>query len=182
MAKVDKNGPGGCWIWTGGTLDGYGWLWWQGRSQHAHRVSWTILVGPLRPDQILHHKCENRKCVNPNHLEATTRKHHTMTFHPNDICATNSRKTHCPHGHPYAEGNIVNLTRGNRECLTCHNQRTREWDARRKAKDPEAFNAAQRKRRAAAKAGMAAEKLEEFLAKERARSRAWRQNQKTKGK
>ena len=64
-----------CVEWTGQrTSKGYGRLatltdengkrkWW-----YAHRMAWTVLVGPI-PDgaQVLHH-CDNPPCVNTDHL------------------------------------------------------------------------------------------------------------------
>lgn len=45
-AKVDKTGD--CWEWTGGrSSEGYGTIKVDGRTQGAHRVSWTIHHGPI---------------------------------------------------------------------------------------------------------------------------------------
>jgi len=64
--KVDKNGPNGCWVWTGYRQRfGHGWL---GRRGLAHRHAWELLKGPLPADKCLLHKCDNPPCVNPAHL------------------------------------------------------------------------------------------------------------------
>lgn len=81
--SIDKNGPipkewpelGPCWVWTK-TLtkeDGYGKLFMLGKYRPAHRVSWIIHNGPIPAGEGYHgicvlHKCDHKKCSNPDHL------------------------------------------------------------------------------------------------------------------
>jgi hypothetical protein len=60
--------PSGCWMWTKATVYGYGQLYYEGRPQRAHRVSWRVFRGPI-PDglYVLHH-CDRPGCLNPDHL------------------------------------------------------------------------------------------------------------------
>lgn len=75
-AKVDKAGPGGCWLWTGGHSRGrasrYGQFYMNGRHYRAHRLSFADAVRPLRPGEVVDHKCYVTSCVNPAHLQAVT--------------------------------------------------------------------------------------------------------------
>lgn len=70
-AKVQKTQ--GCWLWTGGTIRGYG-QFNVGRvadKQHtvyAHRHAWAITNGPIGRDVNVCHSCDVPLCVNPNHL------------------------------------------------------------------------------------------------------------------
>lgn len=64
-AKVDKNGPNGCWVWNGYCQKfGHGWT----RFGLAHRYAWEQLRGVVPEGQFVLHKCDNPPCVNPDHL------------------------------------------------------------------------------------------------------------------
>jgi hypothetical protein len=102
--------PSCCWEWQGYKhRDGYGCVRYERRmgAFQAHRVSYTLLLGPIPDGMTLDHLCRNRPCVNPDHLQIVDVG--TNTLRGYGTAALNKRKTHCRNGHelvpdPYKEG------------------------------------------------------------------------------
>lgn len=70
-AKVDKSGE--CWNWTACISGGYGRVSWHGKHEQAHRVAYIITYGEIPKGEgyhgtVVRHKCDNKRCCNPDHL------------------------------------------------------------------------------------------------------------------
>jgi hypothetical protein len=68
--KLDKSGK--CWTWSGERVNGYGRFYVNGKHVYAHRYAYELWVGEIDKAAVIHHRCGNRSCSNPDHLQMTT--------------------------------------------------------------------------------------------------------------
>ena len=122
--KVEKTD--GCWLWRGAIhTDGYGRVWRDHTPLLAHRYAYMLVVGPIPADHVVHHRCENKLCVNPAHLICLPWGVHTQLHHP--------RWAICGHGHVMTEANTYTSPQGQSRCRACGNDRAREYQRRKRA-------------------------------------------------
>ena len=122
-SRVTQQGD--CWVWTGYiTGDGYGWAGVNGKSAHAHRLSYEQMVGEIPEGLQLDHLCRNRPCVNPYHVEPVTPRVNTMRGDaPSSL---NARKTHCKRNHEFTPENTYVKKDGARWCRICRDAASRK--------------------------------------------------------
>jgi len=67
----------GSWLWTASTISGYGNFTADGTTVAAHRYSWVFHHGGIPEGLWVLHKCDVKRCVNPDHLYLGTHKDNT---------------------------------------------------------------------------------------------------------
>jgi len=71
FSKVNKTDS--CWLWTSSLFaGGYGAFSIKKNTYKAHRVSWILSGNTIPEGNVIRHKCRNKNCVNPDHLETGT--------------------------------------------------------------------------------------------------------------
>jgi hypothetical protein len=112
-AHVEKTDS--CWNWTGAvdSNHGYGRIRIDGQRWRAHRLSWTLLAGPIPEGLVIDHICRNRRCVNPEHLRTVT-----AAVNSTENTVGHATKTHCIHGHEFTPENTYVYSKG-RACRAC---------------------------------------------------------------
>jgi hypothetical protein len=114
--KVDKRES--CWLWTGCVthFDRYARFVFNGKAQTAHRLTYIEAKGSIPSGLQLDHLCRVRHCVNPDHLEAVTRKENILRGE--GPSAQNARKKQCNNGHKFSYK--TRLERTQRFCAICN--------------------------------------------------------------
>lgn len=115
----------GCREW-GGRLDrsGYG----RHNDNAAHRVAYTLFVGPIANGLTVDHLCFNTRCVEPSHLRLLTRPMNTRNRSNRPILVPDDE---CINGHKFDGANTYVTPKGQRGCRTCRHRAVLEYRARR---------------------------------------------------
>lgn len=125
MSYVEKTDT--CWLWLcKPNAGGYGQLTVNGRTWPAHRLSYTLHVGPIPIGLDIDHLCRVRLCVRPDHLEAVTPLENLLRS-PTSPVAINAGKTACDHGHEFTTENTGRDILGNRVCRACSRRRAARY-------------------------------------------------------
>lgn len=114
-----------------GCIEWQGSLNWQGygtfgigerKIVKAHRYAYERAKGRIPSGMVIDHKCRNKKCVNPDHLEPVTPKENVLRGN-----ASRPQQTHCLRGHEFTNSNTyIHPKRGTRHCKACQATRSKQ--------------------------------------------------------
>lgn len=92
------------------------------RTEYAHRMAWTIAKGPIPNGMFVCHKCDNPRCVNPDHLFLGTSQDNMQDMSSKGRWGnqySENPPTHCKRGHEFNEINTRIGSHGERVCRAC---------------------------------------------------------------
>lgn len=119
-----------CWIWVGAG-DRYGVSSIRSAPREpsrvlgAHVLGYMLAFGDLDDNVQVHHRCENRRCVNPMHLRGLTRKEHAAEHPEIAPLIERQQRSVCLKGHSMDDA--ILQADGKRRCRACN----REWGRKR---------------------------------------------------
>lgn len=116
-----KNETTGCIEWTGCLIStGYGCFGFGGKGKTvlAHRWAAEYIGGlAVSPGTHVHHACENKRCVNPEHLSIVSPLQH----------AAEHASEFCKYGHLLQGEHLFVRKDGKRRCRTCNRNAARAF-------------------------------------------------------
>jgi len=119
-----NHGSNGCLEWTGGYFctkgnkeKTYPLIYWNKKPWRGNRLVLALATNNFNTKLMSLHKCDNKKCLNVEHLYWGNSQQNVRDMHARGLART-SKVTHCPFGHKYSGDNLY-IHNKKRYCRTC---------------------------------------------------------------
>lgn len=127
----------GCWRWIA-TFDKrscYGTFSIKSVWSYSHRVAWQLFRGNIPAGMLICHTCDNRWCVNPDHLFVGTSHDNIVDAYKKGRMVQPRRLVgQCRHGHLITDANIGVKANGARYCRECRRRSFKVWEQKNRDK------------------------------------------------
>lgn len=125
----------GCWEYTGHIMaSGYGRLSFGGNHNYlAHRLAYKLTFGSIPDGMLVCHKCDNRKCINPDHLFLGTHLDNTFDMLLKNRHPTMGNWVTCKNGHDRDQHSYLYFDKSGtlfRICRVCKYEYNKEYKQR----------------------------------------------------
>jgi len=121
--------PNGCWLYIGPTAGpGYGQVGYKLLKFYVHRVAAAkYLDVPITGNHVVAHRCDVKKCWNPNHLFITTQAGNLQDMYDKDRgrFLLRGRSDTCINGHVRTSSNTYEWN-GQLQCTACRDEQRRK--------------------------------------------------------
>lgn len=126
---VQKDPDTGCWDWKSSLNGkGYGQITFRGWHGTAHRFTYRVFRGSIKDGAWILHHCDNRRCVNPDHLyQGTPSDNRKDTLERSGWSHPYGMRSSCFAGHEYKDGTYRTAKDGSRVCRICMKQYMRNY-------------------------------------------------------
>lgn len=146
LAKIKQSciiTESGCWEKRRVKPKRYGHFRINGLLTRAHRAAWECANGPVPPGLYVCHRCNNKRCVNPDHLYLATHRQNCIDAGrdgllsrptgPRGATKLNAAKETCDHGHPFSSQNTYVRQSGKRGCRECQRKLQQKYREKNRA-------------------------------------------------
>jgi hypothetical protein len=120
-----------CWTWRIPVKRDYPLIWHNDSMYRAYKIFFEYIHGTIPKELRLCHKCLNRSCINPCHMEV--KKKIDLIFQHS---ITRPRREKCYRGHPMTEENTYIWVKKNgyedRRCKACNNIHQKNYQKRKR--------------------------------------------------
>lgn len=130
--KITKDSKE-CWVFTSKSKH-YVSFNFKNKIMGAHRASYLLFIGKIPKGKLVLHLCDNKKCVNPDHLTIGTAQDNTNDMISKGRACWQIKRKKCIKNHSLVDGsNVYVAPSGRRLCRICRSVDDKKFKKNKKA-------------------------------------------------